>query len=331
VRLGKTVLALLPLAEGGIEPDNANAYGSLVGGSLAMRRLFSILRRLEDSEAPVLIRGETGTGKELVARSIHEQSARRAQPFVVLDCGAIARDLIDSELFGHVRGAFTGAVENRAGVFEQASGGTLFLDEIGELPVELQPRLLRVLESGELRRVGGDENIAVDIRVIAATHRDLRAAIGAETFREDLYYRLAVVAIDVPPLRERLEDVPWLARHLADQIKPGAELPDAVVNLMSGHHWPGNVRELRNAVYQVLSLGRLELPTAERERAGPAVDANLPYKEARDRLLQEFEAEYVRALIERHDGNISQAAREAGIARQYFRELLRKHGLYEPS
>ncbi|MFC1611535.1 sigma 54-interacting transcriptional regulator [Myxococcota bacterium] len=337
LRLGKTVLALLPLSQtDGIEPEESTQYGELIGASVAMRRLFTVLRQLETSDAPVIIQGETGTGKELVARTLHEKGSRRAKPFVVLDCGAMPQQLIDSKLFGHVRGAFTGAIGDRAGVFEEADGGTLFLDEIAELPIELQPRLLRVLETGQTQRIGSNTHCQVDVRVIAATHRDLKDAVKEGLFRGDLFFRLAVVSVLVPPLHERPEDIPLLARHLAVQLSGDSTepLPDNVLNLMSGYDWPGNVRELRNVVYRLLSLGDLagQLPESmdpDVDKGHGSVDTSIPYKEAREKVVGGFEAAYVGAILERHDGNISAAARSARIARKYFKELMRKHGLYD--
>ncbi|MBI5511799.1 MAG: sigma 54-dependent Fis family transcriptional regulator [Deltaproteobacteria bacterium] len=333
LRMGSTVIMILPLADAaGIEPDESTQYGDLMGASMAMRRLFSVLRRLETSDAPVLVVGETGTGKELVARTLHAKSERHNKAFVVLDCGAIPRELVDSELFGHNRGSFTGAVADRAGVFEEADGGTLFLDEIGELPLEQQPRLLRVLETGEVRRVGANTHRKVDVRVIAATHRDLNEAVRAGKFREDLYYRLAVVNVTVPALRERPEAVPLLAQPLVGKLRGqrGEPLPESVVAMMANYPWPGNVRELRNAVHRLVSLGELPQETLDvPEEARTPVDSSRPYKEAREQVVAAFEAEYVRALLKKCDGNISHAARAAGIARRYFKELMRKHGLYD--
>ncbi|MFC1610561.1 sigma 54-interacting transcriptional regulator [Myxococcota bacterium] len=333
LRLGRTVIALLPPTDHGeIEPADCTQYGELVGASTAMRRLFAVMRQLEGSEAPVLIHGETGSGKELVARTLHQNSARATGPFAVLDCGAIAHELIDSELFGHVRGAFTGAVATRTGVFEQADKGTLFLDEIGELPKDHQPRLLRVLETGQVRRVGENTYRGVDVRVIAATHRDLKHDVKIGRFRGDLFYRLAVVRVSIPPLRERPEDVPELARFLAAEIvgKSAEPLPDSVLGMMSGYDWPGNVRELRNAVHQLLTLGEVADQTTPTNLSSVSskVDASAPYKKARQEVVGRFEAEYIRAVLDQHGGNISVAARSAGIARRYFKYLMRKHGLY---
>lgn len=332
LRMGTTEIILLPRNErADVEPDEATSYGRLKGVSPKMRQVFSVLRRLEGHDVPVLILGETGTGKELVAQTLHEQSARRDGPFVVLDCGSVPAELVDSELFGHAKGAFTGANHERVGLLEQASGGTLFLDEIGELPIDLQPRLLRALDTKRIRRVGENRYRSIDVRVVAATHRDLGDSIHRGRFREDLFYRLAVVRLTLPALRERPEDIPVLAQVLAAEIGDGdAELPDDVLNLMSAHEWPGNVRELRNVVHQLLALGQWpEGPQGPRRRPAAEVDASLPYKMAKEELLNRFEEAYVSSLLERCGGNISKAARTAGIARRYFKELMHKHGLYE--
>ncbi len=330
ISVGKTVLALLPLGQGkSIEPATQTTYGDLLGLSVSMRRLFALLQRLEGSEAPVLLLGETGTGKELVARAIHTHSKRGKGPYVVLDCGGLPKDLVESEIFGHVRGAYTGAAGDRAGAFEQAHGGTLFIDEIGELPLDLQPRLLRALESREVKRVGDNAYRRVDVRVVAATHRDLARAVRDNSFREDLYYRLAVVKLRLPPLRDRPEDIPLLARHFAAELgREGDDtLPQELLAVMASHIWPGNVRELRNAVQRLLSLG--DLPEQIDSEAGgtTTVDPNKPYKEAREEVVDRFEGAYVEAILQAHDGNISKASRAAGIARTHFKNLMRKHGL----
>src|SRR5262249_27269355 len=231
-------------------------YRGMIGASLAMRRLFGALARLEGSLVTVLITGESGVGKELVARALHEGSSVASGPLVTVNCGAIAPDLVASELFGHRRGAFTGASDARRGAFESADGGTLFLDEIGELPLDVQPMLLRALESGEVRAVGADRSTMVRVRVIAATHRDLRTEVRASRFREDLYYRIAVVELAVPPLRDRIEDVEDLANRFADAAGIGALAPE-VIGRLRARRWPGNVRELRNVVQAFAALGRL--------------------------------------------------------------------------
>ncbi len=333
--LGKTVVTLLPLPGGeGLELSSANSYGDLVGGSLTMRKLYTVLRRIEDSEAPVLIQGETGTGKELVARAIHEHSKRRDKPFIVVDCGNLSSTLAQSELFGHVKGAFTDARADRPGAFERADGGTIFLDEIGELPIAMQPLLLRALDTAEVTRLGDGQVRRVDVRVIAATHRDLDAAIGKGAFREDLFYRLGVVNITTPPLRKRGEDIPTLVRRFVALHGKGddEELPSSLVRGLQEQNWPGNVRELRNALVRILSPGTLSSALAESDAPVSAEsdmkNADLPYREARDQLLEDFELKYLRSLADKHGGDIAAASRAAGIQRHHLRALLRKHGLY---
>ncbi len=330
--LGKTVVMLLPLAGGeGLEPASVTSYDELIGGSLVMRKLYALLTRIEENEAPALIQGETGTGKELVARAIHARSKRRDKPFVVVDCGALAADLAQSELFGHNRGAFTDAHSDRPGAFERADGGTIFLDELGELPLAMQPLLLRALDTKEVRRVGGGAMHKVDVRVVAATHRDLEKSIAKGTFREDLFYRIGVVNVRVPPLRKRPEDIPELVRRFVRLHGGSEDLPDSVINGLQEYEWPGNVRELRNAVLRIVSLGTLsgtELAPGLDEQDAKA-DIDIPYREARDRLVEGFELGYLRALAERYGNNIAAASRASGLQRHHLRDLMRKHGLYK--
>jgi DNA-binding NtrC family response regulator len=279
----------------------------------------------------VLIEGETGTGKELAAESIHAASPRAHKPFLVIDCGAIPANLLESELFGHEKGAFTGASARRLGIFEEAGGGTVFLDEIGELPPDLQPKLLRVLERREIRRVGANRQQSIDVRVIAATHRDLRAEVNAGRFRSDLYFRLAVVRVPLPPLRERPEDIPMLAEKIVASLAG----PEAARRLLTpelfaalGHHaWPGNVRELRNYLERCLVMEQ-PLPLADGAPAGgSSVDATLRYAEARRRALDDFERRYLEALLALHKGKVSHAARAADMDRVYLYKLLDRHKL----
>jgi len=326
-----------------VMPSDATRFGEVVGPSLAMRSVFGVLERIAPTDATVLIEGETGTGKDLLARSIHTESPRKANPFVVVDCGAVSYSLIESELFGHERGAFTGAVTARAGAFETAGRGTLFLDEVGELPLDVQPKLLRVLESGEFRRVGGNRPLRSEARILAATKRNLREEVERGKFREDLYFRLAVVPLTMPPLRVRREDVAALvdcfleaARKrdpkLAD-VKIGPEMRTA----LAAHDWPGNVRELRNVLDRALyvaaaggeqDLRIVDLPLAVgAARAAPAFDPARTYREIRATFETEFERSYVSWLLGRHEGNISAAAREAKMDRKYLYDLARKHGL----
>ncbi|MCE9578709.1 MAG: sigma 54-interacting transcriptional regulator [Deltaproteobacteria bacterium] len=314
----------------------SDRFGGVIGASPPMKKLFALLARVAPTEATVLLTGETGTGKEAFAEAIHQASPRAGKPFVVVDCGTIPRELIGSELFGHVRGAYTGAAGDKRGLIETASGGTLFLDEIGELALDLQPQLLRVLDRRQLRRVGDTQTIDVDLRVIAATHRDLPAMVKAGEFREDLYYRLAVVRALVPPLRDRLDDVPALAAHFADELGRGFALSAALIEQLAHHRWPGNVRELRNVVERALSLGatgldELGVPggsAAPATGAGPGAEVfDLPFKEAKAALVEGFEREYLTHLLARHRGNISRAAHEAGIDRNYIHRLVKKYGL----
>jgi DNA-binding NtrC family response regulator len=340
VTIGQTVLKYVPQEEPlELQPSDEESYGSLAGRDPKLRKLFRLLADVAASAATVLIEGETGTGKELIAEEIHRHSTRRAGPFVVFDCGAVPKELIESALFGHLRGAFTGAVTDRPGAFEEADGGTLFLDEIGELAPEVQPALLRALDKRAVRPVGGTAYTQVSVRVVAATNRNLRAEIAAKRFREDLYYRLAVVRMHVPPLRERPDDVALLVEHFARQFAGGRQLEIAKEELdrLRHHTWPGNVRELRNVIERACALThgtKLEIDEAFDEKVGGqagTVNIDLPFKEAKAQLIDAFEREYIRAQLKRHDGNLSAAARSAEVDRKHFRELLRKHGLRESS
>jgi transcriptional regulator with PAS, ATPase and Fis domain len=334
LRLGETILTVANLGEPmALELSARHRFGEVLGASTEMRRMYAILERVAPTEASVLIQGETGTGKELVARSIHDASPRANGPFVVVDCGSIAENLIDGELFGHVRGAFSGAVADRRGLVEEADGGTLFLDEIGELPPSLQPRLLRVLESHEVRRVGGNTSKRVDVRVVAATNRPLAQAVNRGTFREDLYYRLAVVEIELPPLRARRDDVALLAEHFFRRYAGDAEpVPPELLSSLTSRAWPGNVRELRNYVERSVSLGLASLPgpaPALRD-AEPSVPVHLPLKDARAAWTEQFEAIYVKALLAKTDGNVTRAAQLAGINRRSMQRLIASLGIREP-
>jgi DNA-binding NtrC family response regulator len=306
-------------------------WGRALGTSEAMRRLFAVLPRLAESDSTILLEGETGTGKGLLAEAIHEASARATGPFVVLDCGSIPPSLIESELFGHEKGAFTGAQAARVGGFEAARGGTVFLDEIGELPLDMQPKLLRALEDRVVKRLGGNEAVRLDIRIIAATNRDLRAEINQGRFRSDLYYRLNTFRLRIPPLRERRDDIALLVAHFYRQLSPGGEQPPAeLLAELTRHDWPGNVRELRAAVERAVLLGDPAVwhalsgdapASAEDERF---VDGT-SFRAAKERAVAAWEREYVRSLIARHDGNLSRAARAVRMDRNHLRELLRRH------
>jgi transcriptional regulator with GAF, ATPase, and Fis domain len=310
------------------------SYRGLVGASAAMRRLFATLVRLEGSLVNVLVEGESGSGKELVAQALHQGSALCAQPLVVVNCGAIAQGLVLSTLFGHRRGAFTGAVESRVGAFEAADGGTLFLDEIGELPLEVQPALLRALESGEVQPLGASEASRVRVRIIAATNRDLEEQTRAGRFREDLFYRLAVIRFRVPPLRERPEDIELLAGLFAGALGV-PELPASFLASLGTRAWPGNVRELRNAVQAFIAVGA---PIEADETVLPVLEHALqqtivpdrPYAEQKDIVAAHFTRTYLQMLIVRTRGNQSEAARISGLDRSYLGKLLLKHGIIKP-
>ncbi|MBX3197134.1 MAG: sigma 54-dependent Fis family transcriptional regulator [Labilithrix sp.] len=310
-------------------------FGTMVGQSSAMRRVFDMLERAARSDATVLLEGETGTGKEAAAESLHAESSRKDGPFLVVDCGAIPANLLESELFGHEKGAFTGAHAAREGIFGAARGGTVFLDEIGELPLELQPKLLRVLEKREIKPVGRAAYEPVDVRVVAATNRDLRTEVNDKRFRSDLFYRLAIVEVRLPPLRERLDDLPLLVDALLAGSR-GDSAPftrsDTFQKELAHHRWPGNVRELRNHLDRCIALQQ-PMPfageaTGEAPReAGAAVDVTMPLREARDRATADFERRYLDALLASCSGNVSAAARAAAVDRAYFYRLLWKHGL----
>jgi transcriptional regulator with PAS, ATPase and Fis domain len=345
-RVGQTEIRFEPLDEQvDITPSEETQFEDLVGASTVMREVFSVLERIAPTELNVLVTGETGTGKELVSRAIHLRSARRDGPLVVFDCGAAPENLIESELFGHVQGAFTGAVEARPGVFEQAHGGTLFLDELGELPMSLQPKLLRVLERREIRRVGGTKVVPVDVRVVAATNRDLAFEVAAGRFRSDLFYRLAVVEVGLPALRKRLEDLPLLVQHVLETY-PGStsvrHVASDVMEVLSKWRWPGNVRELRNTILRAVPFSDGDtvtlsaLPDALRvgaEHRAVIADRNLEmpassdYREAKNELLEGFERHYLEELMKSVDGKLAKAARVAGIDRRTIQRMLRDHGL----
>jgi DNA-binding NtrC family response regulator len=338
IGVGLSSLRFEALADTILEPLSEGAsWGRALGRSPAMRRIFAALARIAPSDTTVLIEGETGSGKGLLAEAIHAASPRRTAPFVVVDCAAIPPSLIESELFGHERGAFTGALAARTGAFEAAQGGTVFLDEIGELPLDLQPKLLRALEEREIKRVGGVDRIRLEVRIVAATNRDLRQEVNRGAFRSDLYYRLNTVRLRVPPLRERREDVPMLVGYFYRQLSPDAvEPPASLVAELARHDWPGNVRELRGAVERAVllddpSLWR-ELAGGEPAPAAPpgpgvASDLGLSFRAAKELAVRRWEGAYLGALMERHGGNLSAAARAARTDRNYLRELLRRHNL----
>jgi len=311
----------------------------MVGRSQAMQSVFDVLGKACTSDATILLEGETGTGKEVSAEAIHKGSTRRDKPFLVVDCGAMPPNLLESELFGHERGAFTGAVSSRQGVFEAANGGTVFLDEIGELSIELQPKLLRVLERREVRRVGTNNHVPVNVRLIAATNRSLREQVGAQKFRSDLFYRLAVVEVKLPPLRERLPDLPALVEHIVrnfgtvDETALETVRSPAFLGALAEHSWPGNIRELRNYLERCVALHDFAPPRSTGSGPVPipgpesAVNIGQPLREAREAWVSTFERRYLEELLRQHENRVSAAARAAGVDRIYFYRLLWKHGL----
>jgi transcriptional regulator with GAF, ATPase, and Fis domain len=326
-----------------IVPSQAQSLGRLVGRSVKMREIYGIIEKIAPTGTTVVIEGETGTGKEVVAQTIHEMSDRSKGPMMVFDCGAVPANLIESELFGHEKGSFTGAIMTRQGLFEMAHGGTLFLDELGELSLDLQPKLLRALEQREIRRVGSGKPIKVDVRVIAATNRNLEEEVREGRFREDLFYRLSVVRIFLPPLRERPEDIPLLVEHLLKQqaarTRDGnpriQDIEQEAIDMLAGYSWPGNVRELCNVIERAMSFAEegiirtRDLPDSIRQSgSGSHPDMAVgTFKDAKERWIAGFERDYILSLLRKNNGNISHAAREADIDRKYFRKLMRKYGV----
>ena len=329
-RIGDTTLRVDADAHVTGEIPVALRFGRVVGASAAMRRIYPLCRRLATTDVPVVIEGETGTGKELLAESLHEQGPRSEAPFVVFDCTSVAPNLVESALFGHERGAFTGAVAMRKGVFEQANGGTLLIDEIGDLDLALQPKLLRAIERSEIQRVGGDKVVKVDVRVLAATRRDLDREVQAGRFRDDLFFRLAVARIELPPLRSREGDVEVLGRHFWRELGGGnSSPPPDLLQRFESYDWPGNVRELHNTIARRLALGELAGISKPALVAGPPPSASippavvpvcldLPFSAARQRVIEDFERAYVEHVLAQHDGNVQRAAAASGIARRYF-------------
>ncbi len=329
--IGETELEVTDSGESERLPLASTArFGDALGASLPMRVLFGQLERLAGGNDPLLLLGQSGSGKGVLARAIHSRSPRANGPFVVFDCGAVSPSLIESALFGHERGAFTGAIEPRAGVFEEAHQGTLLLDEIGELALEQQPRLLRVLEARTIRRLGGGSERPADVRVISATHRPLRELCASGAFREDLYHRLAAFELTVPPLRERGDDVLLLAEQFLAELTPPRALSDLPPNtgaLLRSHDWPGNVRELRNTLSRLAlfpELGRAALEGGGR-RKNPLWQ--LPLREARELAIADFERRYLEERLAIAEGNVSRAAAQIGVSRQHLHLLLARHGL----
>lgn len=355
ISMGKTNIKFLPIDERvRVLPSSRNRYGEVIGQDVKIREIFGVLEKISPTDTTVVIEGETGTGKEVVARSIHRTSLRADQPFMVFDCSAVPENLIESELFGHEKGSFTGAIMTRQGLFELANAGTIFLDELGELSIDLQPKLLRVLEQREVKRVGSNRPIKVDVRVIAATNRDLEQEVAAHRFREDLYYRLTVVRIKIPPLRDRPDDIPLLAQHFltnhpANRLSDGdlriSGIAPSSMDVFMEYEWPGNVRELLNVIERAVSFTEgdvidledlpdylagvsLETNRDKLDRRGePVAQVDVPFKEAKERWVSSFEREYIVGLLRKNNGNISHAAREADIDRKYFRKLMRKYNI----
>jgi DNA-binding NtrC family response regulator len=351
ITLGQTRLEFrLEQEEVEVRISSRERFGELVGRSLPMREVFGLLEKVSPTDLTVLIEGRSGTGKELAAAAVHRHSPRHGGPFVVFDCSAVSSELIESELFGHVRGAFTGAVAARAGAFEQAHGGTLFIDELGELSMDLQPKLLRALERREIRRVGSNDPIPVDVRIVAATNRSLESEVARGNFREDLYYRFAVVRAVLPALADRREDIPLLAGHFLHDIaartgKQNLRIGYETMQKLQEHAWPGNVRELRNFVERAVALadenGQVDerylhpVRRPESGTAGGLADAlnaipawsNRPFKEVKADLVEEFERRYWQTLMEQTGGNVSEAGRIAGVHRKSVEYILRKLGL----
>lgn len=339
-RVGETELQIVAPAESNpLPPSDATAFGPLLGRSRKMREVFAVLERAARSEATVLVTGETGTGKEVAAEAIHQASRRARGPFIVVDCASIPSNLIESELFGHVKGAYTNAVSDRTGAFEAAHGGTVFLDELGELPAALQPRLLRVLETRRVKRIGENVQRPLDVRVIAATNRNLEDEVRARRFRSDLYFRLAVVRVMLPALRERREDVLLLAEAFLDRHRERTGRPlslsPEIRAALNSYHWPGNVRELRNVIDQAASLTSEGMDLALKLREEPETSEghepgnfetffSMPYKEARRAALEAFEMAYARHVIDRAGGNITKAAELAEVHRNVLHRILGK-------
>jgi transcriptional regulator with GAF, ATPase, and Fis domain len=347
VSFGKTRVKIVP-EEMPIEakPYASERLGPLIGADLRMREIFALIDEVAESDVTVVIEGETGTGKELVAAAIHQRSLRAKRPFVVFDCTNQPKDLIESSLFGHVKGAFTGATAPRAGAFERANGGSIFLDELGEFSLDLQPKLLRVLESREIQKVGGDGYDPVEVRVVAATNRNLKQEVRAGRFREDLYYRLAVVRIALPPLRERMGDISLLVEHFLQLSGSPCTVDQGCYDRLRAYSWPGNVRELKNVVDRAAALSKgkanvdlsrfiQEIDDDDHNPATSAVNSSaelsldkmLSFKEAKGKIVSDFESRYIQMLLREHNNNISVAAREAGIDRKHFKDLMRKHGI----
>lgn len=337
LKVGHSFLRIQPIAAPlEVQPSKVGFFGKLVGDSLIMRELFAVLELASQSDATVLLEGETGTGKELAARALHEASGRSKAPFVVVDCGSLPENLLESELFGHVRGAFTGATHSRQGAFAKAQGGTIFLDELGRISSALQARLLRVIEERQLKPVGSDDAKAIDVRIVGASRHDLDLEVADGSFRADLFYRLSVLRVKMPPLRSRREDIPSIATAMCTSrgFPPGSvEGPN--LDRLTARAWPGNVRELRNVIDRALALSpgvtsfsELRIPGGEQDQdTSLRVRSDLLYAEAKEAILHTFERKYLADAFIRHDKNIAKTAREVGLDRKHLATLLKKHGL----
>ncbi len=334
ILVGETALELRARATGQVPAlPMVASFGRLLGASTEMRRLYPLCERLAASNVPVVIEGETGTGKEVLAESLHERSPRASGAFVVFDCTAVVPSLVEAELFGHERGAFTGAVGERAGVFEQAHGGTLLIDEIGDLDLPLQAKLLRAIERGEIRRVGAARSRRVDVRILAATRRDLDREVQTGRFRDDLFHRLAVARIELPPLRERRGDIALLVKHFVTEAGGDAStVPEGLLRQWGSDPWRGNVRELRNAVARRVALGDLASARAaavDGDSVLPGLEAvvetvveqRLPFVRARDLLLDAFTRVYTERMLTLHGGSVVRAAEASGVGRRYFQRI----------
>lgn len=366
-QVGRTQFRLTSRTEQvSVEVTDRTRYGNIVGASPALREIFSILDRVAPSDLSVVIEGETGTGKELIAQALHEQSNRDDKPFVVFDCSAFPATLLESELFGHEKGAFSGAMNRHRGVFERADGGTIFFDELGEMDIEFQAKFLRVLETGDVRRVGGEKVFNVDVRVVCATNRNLEELVEEKKFRRDLFYRLAKVRFNLPALRDRAEDVPVLAEHFLDMMAgENAAKPlitEDAIRTLQAYHWPGNIRQLKNVIEKAVALctegtitaeylahelglqdispasrSVVPLPTSSSDSRHVVVmtplvkedDDLVPFREAKENIVDSFEHQYLERLLEKNDGNISAAAREAEVDRRHLYRLLKKHDLMD--
>jgi len=352
VKIGRSTLEFAAFDEKvKIEPSDKSQFGKLYGSSTKMRQIFTLLERISPTLATVIVEGDTGTGKDLVAQAIHEHSPRKNRPFVVFDCSAVAPNLIESELFGHEKGAFTGAVRSRKGAFEEANGGTIFLDEIGELVLDLQPKLLRALEQREIKRVGANSPSRIDVRVICATNRNLKKEIQEGRFREDLYYRLSVVKIRLPALAERPEDIETLIERFLITSKFNmlgggkvkiTRVDDEALKTLKRYMWPGNVRELFNIMERAVSFADgdtltkshldfvfSEMDNDEEYTERLVTSTDMPFKDAKQKVVEIFEKEYLVELLKKNNNNISAAAREAKIDRKHIRNLLKKYGIKE--